>query len=148
MALAETLRRPHILRYLSLSLPTNFTATASALALEAAGCELGGISKHTHTHGHTLNTKYLFISSSYLSCALHLFLSLLLLLCVCVCVWHVCAILCFCLCLAGSFQAAFHVHTNVCGCFKCFYCPLLRVKFCHCPALFIALPFTSPLFCV
>jgi len=26
MALAETLRRPHILRYLSLSLPTNFTA--------------------------------------------------------------------------------------------------------------------------
>lgn len=88
MALAEALRRPHILRYLSLSLPTNFTATASALALEAAGCELGGISKHTHTwhtHGHTLNTKYLFISSSYLSCALHLFLSLLLLLCVCVC---------------------------------------------------------------
>lgn len=28
MALAETLRRPHILRYLSLSLPTNFTARA------------------------------------------------------------------------------------------------------------------------
>lgn len=48
MALAETLRRPHILRYLSLSLPTNFTATASAL--EAAGCELRGISKHTHTN--------------------------------------------------------------------------------------------------
>lgn len=94
MALAETLRRPHILRYLSLSLPTNFTATASALALEAAGCELGGISKHTpslvHTHGHTLNTKYLFISSSYLSCALHLFLSLLLL----------CVFVCVCLCVA------------------------------------------------
>lgn len=57
MALAETLRRPHILRYLSLSLPTNFTATASAsalaLALEAAGCELGGISKHTHICTHT-----------------------------------------------------------------------------------------------
>jgi len=60
-----------------------------------------------------------------------------------VCVWNVCAILRFCLCLAGSFQAAFHVHMCVCGCFKCFYCALLRVKFCHCHALFIALPFTS-----
>lgn len=50
MALAEALRRPHILRYLSLSLPTNFTATASALALEAAGCELGE-KANTHTHG-------------------------------------------------------------------------------------------------
>lgn len=56
MALAEALRRPHILRYLSLSLPTNFTATASALALEAAGCELGGISKHTHTGTHMAHT--------------------------------------------------------------------------------------------
>lgn len=67
--------------------------------------------------------------------------------------WHVCAILRFCLCLAGSLRAFLIAYdTYVCAArssgyacvwkqdprFKCFYCLLLRVKFCHCHALFMA----------
>jgi len=93
-------------------------------------------------------TRYLFISSSYLSCAPHLFPFHF---APCPALWHVCAILRFCLCLAGSLRpflmAYIHVQMCICvplfpwaGCprFKCFYCLLLRVKFCHCHALFTA----------
>lgn len=131
----STLRGPHISRYLSLSLPTNFTGRRGSCA------------------------KYLFISSSYLSCALHLLpfhCSLLLVPFCSLLLWHVCAILRFCLCLAGSLRPFLmaHIHMYVLApfpvcvslvfvCvnplrFKCFYCLLLRVKFCHCHALFMA----------